>query len=98
MFEIVNDCRHDQNLKSQFGRKPRLEQLHTIMQTWVIKIDIKLNIDDLNWSLDGQIIDNTEQENVYLAYSRFLTRSGKWDSLSENRDKRAFISTVRMSQ
>lgn len=98
MFEIVNDCRHDQNLKSRFRRKPRLEKLHTIMQTWVIKIDIKLNIDDLNWSLDGQIIDNTEQENVYLAYSRFLTRSGKWDSWSENRDKRAFISTVRMSQ
>ena len=68
------------------------------MQTWVIKIDIKLNIDDLNWSLDGQIIDNTEQENVYLAYSRILTRSGEWDSWSENRDKRAFISTVRMSQ
>ena len=62
------------------------------MQSWVIKIDIKLNIDDLNWSLDGQIIDNTEQENVYLAYPRFLTRSGKWKSWNENRDKsRAFI-------
>ena len=79
MFEIVNDRRHDQNLKSQ-PRKPRQEKLHTIMQSWVIKIDIKLNIDDLNWSLDGQIIDNTEQENVYLAYPRFLTRSGKWES------------------
>lgn len=40
------------------------------MQSWVIKIDIKLNIDDFNWSLDGQIIANTEQENVYLAYSK----------------------------
>ena len=92
MFEIVNDRRHDQSLKSQLRRKPRLEKLHTIMQSWVIKIDIKLNIDDLNWSLDGQIIDNTEQENVYLAYPRFLTRSGKWKSWNENRDKsRAFI-------
>ena len=92
MFEIVNDRRHDQNLKSQLRRKPRLEKLHTIMQSWVIKIDIKLNIDDLNWSLDGQIIDNTEQENVYLAYPMFLTRSGKWESWAENRDKmRAFI-------
>ena len=44
------------------------------MQSWVIKIDIKLNIDDLNWSFDGQIIDNSEQENVYLAYPKFLTR------------------------
>ena len=77
MFEIVNDCRHELNLKSQLRRKPRLEKLHIIMQSWVIKIDIKLNIDDLNWSLDGQIIDNTEQENVYLAYPRFLTRPGK---------------------
>ena len=44
------------------------------MQSWDIKIDIKLNIDDLNWSFDGQIIDNSEQENVYLAYPKFLTR------------------------
>ena len=81
MFEIVNDCPLPPRPKSEISaRKPRLEKLHTIMQSWVIKIDIKLNIDDLNWSLDGQIIDNTEQENVYLAYPRFLTRSGKWKS------------------
>ena len=35
------------------------------MQSWVIKIDIKLNIDDRGWSLDGQIIDDMEQENVH---------------------------------
>ena len=36
------------------------------MQGMAIKIDIKLNIDDLNWSLDGQIIDNMKQENGHF--------------------------------
>ena len=35
------------------------------MQSWAIKIDIKLNIDDLNWSVDGQIIEDIKSENVF---------------------------------
>ena len=42
------------------------------MQGMAIKIDIKLNIDDLNWSLDGQIIDNMKQENGH--FYQFLTK------------------------
>ena len=57
MFEIVNVL-----LKSVLWMK----KLHIIMQGMAIKIDIKLNIDDLNWSLDGQIIDNMKQENGHF--------------------------------
>ena len=35
------------------------------MQSWSIKIDIKLNIDDLNWSVDGQIIEDIKSEIVF---------------------------------
>ena len=35
------------------------------MQSWAIKIDIKLNIDDLNWSVDGQIIEDIKREIVF---------------------------------
>ena len=35
------------------------------MQSWSIKIDIKLNIDDLNWSVDGQIIGEIKSEIVF---------------------------------
>ena len=35
------------------------------MQSWDIKIDIKLNIDGLNRSVDGQIIEDIKPENVF---------------------------------
>ena len=60
-------------------------KLHRIMQSWSIKIDIKLNIDDLNWSLDGQIIDNMKQENGH--FYQFLTKIEILSSVSLEPEK-----------
>ena len=55
------------------------------MQGMAIKIDIKLNIDDLNWSLDGQIIDNMKQENGH--FYQFLTKIEILSSVSLEPEK-----------
>ena len=50
------------------------------MQSWSIKIDIKLNIDDLNWSVDGQIIDLVKSENVFSHVMNSSQRREGWMS------------------
>ena len=48
------------------------------MQSWAIKIDIKLNIDDLNWSVDGQIIEDIKSENVFSHVRRSWQEWQDW--------------------
>ena len=60
------------------------------MQSWSIKIDIKLNIDDLNGSRDGQIIVDMKQDFGQIIGSSLLgfhRKSNAWRNKNGPEDK-----------